>query len=855
MVAVSACCSTQVSGGDGNTDIIWRNTATDVNAVWFLPQPHWYDAALTKRDGRISPFGSACASPCWRIVATADFNRDGQPDLLWRDQASGQNAIWLMQGTNVLVKTGITAGDPSFYPIGVGDVNGDGYPDIIWRPAPGSQVCVWYMNNTNLLASDFLLFPKTDNTWIPQAVGDFNNDGNPDIFLMAPSIHQIGIWYLTNGLTFAGSSTFNNLYPSGWTNPVTGRFNMVGNTDLVWRNPTTSETALWWLRNDVLVQSIALPFQIPYGDWEIGGTGDFGDTFGYSPIRELRASLTASQVILQWRLGDNLPVTIQQRPYNRTNQGAWSTLTNNWLPYYWTNTLTPGQRYEYKVGSEYLLTAIAATPVENRGKVILIVDNRFINSASNELELLHTNLVGDGWTVVRTNVPPHDDINWSANTNNIASIKSFISNTWSNSPLTNLPQAILLIGHVPMPHSGNLNPDGHGLRCLPADTYYGDVDGVWTDTNITSCTLSVNCTNAVSPDCSCGFCDPVRHNNLTGDGKWDQKSIPRNSQQVAALEMAVGRIDFANLPSFVTYLGTDGLEVNLLRRYLLKDDGYRQKRVILSERVMTGDYFDDRRYDQSVFTVGQGLRIGSRLFGFAPDKILNADGLRPENGSTWAVNSGSGAPYHMEGYPNLYHSTTNIPPSDVTFITAGNEPHSGFYILYGSCFVDYGYPNNLMRGLIAASPSYNLGAMWYPPVTNPNMFEQTALGEPLASGILRAINESGVDNTYMAWLGDPTLRVQILAPASSLRLSTNGSNVQLSWTSSVEASQYFVYRSTTGIDGGFSRITADGPISGSTYTDTNAPASAIYMVRALALKTTASGSFTNLSQGVFASRN
>nr|MBW4504464.1 FG-GAP repeat protein [Scytonema hyalinum WJT4-NPBG1] len=30
-----------------------------------------------------------------------DFNNDGNADILWRNETTGQNAIWLMDGTNI----------------------------------------------------------------------------------------------------------------------------------------------------------------------------------------------------------------------------------------------------------------------------------------------------------------------------------------------------------------------------------------------------------------------------------------------------------------------------------------------------------------------------------------------------------------------------------------------------------------------------------------------------------------------------------------------------------------------------------------------------------------------------------
>jgi hypothetical protein len=37
----------------------------------------------------------------WTIVGTGDFNGDGKTDILWRNTSSGQNAVWYMDGVTV----------------------------------------------------------------------------------------------------------------------------------------------------------------------------------------------------------------------------------------------------------------------------------------------------------------------------------------------------------------------------------------------------------------------------------------------------------------------------------------------------------------------------------------------------------------------------------------------------------------------------------------------------------------------------------------------------------------------------------------------------------------------------------
>src|SRR5262249_34923593 len=108
---------------DGKADIVWRNQVSGVNLVW-----------LMDRTARIGTAYLPLASDVnWRIVALADFDGDGRADILWRHR-TGANAVWFMNGvTRVGTASLPTVSDVKWQSAATADFNGDGRPDILWR--------------------------------------------------------------------------------------------------------------------------------------------------------------------------------------------------------------------------------------------------------------------------------------------------------------------------------------------------------------------------------------------------------------------------------------------------------------------------------------------------------------------------------------------------------------------------------------------------------------------------------------------------------------------------------------------------------------------------------------------------
>ncbi|HET7624330.1 MAG TPA: fibronectin type III domain-containing protein, partial [Verrucomicrobiae bacterium] len=215
--------------------------------------------------------------------------------------------------------------------------------------------------------------------------------------------------------------------------------------------------------------------------------------------------------------------------------------------------VTVGTSYEYQVvkrtsayvGYGYIFAGINVPLTENRGRLLLVVDNTYADELTNELARLQQDLVGDGWMVTRIDVARNDSVEH---------VKSLIKAEYIADPAH--MKAVFLFGHVPVPYAGDIAPDGHyGAHegAWPCDGYYADMNGVWTDN-------SVRDTQAVDP----------RNRNIPGDGKFDQSTFP------APLTLMLGRVDLANMPGRMSPGGpaTFPDELELLRNYLNKDHNF-----------------------------------------------------------------------------------------------------------------------------------------------------------------------------------------------------------------------------------------------------------------------------------------
>ncbi|XGW00223.1 MAG: cadherin-like domain-containing protein [Leptolyngbya sp. BL-A-14] len=231
------------------TDILWRNYQTGENAVWVM------DGTTRVSGVTVQPIGDTN----WTIQGTGDFNSDGNTDIVWRNYATGQDAIWLMNGTTLLSGIPVaTVADLNWKIQGAGDFNGDGISDLFWRNTTTGQNAVWFIKGLTLASATYIDSFTSPSSNV-QAIADFNNDGSPDlVWRDNTSSNTNNFIWLMNGTTKIGSVNIPPVADLNWKMQGVVDLNNDGNADLLWRNFANGQNAVWFFKGASFASSTPL---------------------------------------------------------------------------------------------------------------------------------------------------------------------------------------------------------------------------------------------------------------------------------------------------------------------------------------------------------------------------------------------------------------------------------------------------------------------------------------------------------------------------------------------------------------------------------------------------------------------
>ena len=495
---------------------------------------------------------------------------------------------------------------------------------------------------------------------------------------------------------------------------------------------------------------------------------------------------------------------------------------------YQDNTPAVNTVYEYRVirtssigtGYGYICSGIEVQPTDYNGKLVLLVDNTLSAGLAAEIAQLEADLKTDGWITIKHEVSPAATV---------SSVRSLVIAD-HNSDQTNV-KAVYILGHVPVPYSGDHAPEGHTDQhqgAWPCDGYYGELTSTWTD-------------NTVNDDT--GWPD---NKNFPGDGKFDQSNYPSN------VELQLGRVDLGEKTGFANTT-TQRTSSYLARAHNFKIKGFTPQ--------VRGIVYDDLQ-DVTTPLGYSGWASIAPLVGLpnmteaTPNQNVWLRDLVNNQSYLWTYGSGGGLVGNDNGVLMFNYLNKNLTTTDCA---AGTAWGGVFNMCMGSYVGDWNSRSNVMRAMLCTGSALTNVFSGHPNY----WFHTMGMGENIGSSIRLTMNngtiyipQSGSDlnpasRCAIGLMGDPTLKLFHVAPPSGLSVSNNGGFSNFSWNiAEGTPAGYYVYKfNASGVP---VRLNASS-VAGNTYNSTDAfVAGTQYMVRAVKLETSASGSYWNLSLGALA---
>src|SRR5438552_4464552 len=254
-------------GSDGRADVLWRNASTGENYLYPMN-----GTTILAGEGYLRTVPDLN----WTIAGIGDFDGDGKADILWRNTSTGQNYIYLMNGTAILSEGYLrTVADLNWQVAGIGDFDGDGKDDILWRNGTTGENYVYPMDGLSTKATEGYVRTVADQSWRVAGIGDFDGDGKADILWRNSSTGQNYVYPMNGTIIKPGEGYLRTVADPAWQVKGVGDFDGDGKADIVWRNSTSGQNYLYPMDGTTIKPTEGSLRTIADLNWQIVAVGDY----------------------------------------------------------------------------------------------------------------------------------------------------------------------------------------------------------------------------------------------------------------------------------------------------------------------------------------------------------------------------------------------------------------------------------------------------------------------------------------------------------------------------------------------------------------------------------------------------
>jgi len=223
--------------GNGVPDLVYMNQSTRQVTV------DYYGGA----DGATLigwAFLNSGGEPGWTVVGVADMNGDGVPDLIWQNDTTHQvtvNYYGGAGGASLIGWNWLNSGNTSGWTVvAVADFDGNGTPDLVWQNLSTAQVTVnyySYVGGVPILTGWNWLNQGGAPGWTVRGAADMNGDGVPDLIWENNTTCTVTVNFYggAGGASFMGWGWLNSSGAPGWRIAAVADFDGNGTPDLVWQ--------------------------------------------------------------------------------------------------------------------------------------------------------------------------------------------------------------------------------------------------------------------------------------------------------------------------------------------------------------------------------------------------------------------------------------------------------------------------------------------------------------------------------------------------------------------------------------------------------------------------------------------